>query len=117
MTNKPQFHRRIFWDVDFDNLDYDKRANFIIERVFDRGDVEDIRQCRRYYGDDRISETLLNAEFLLLKTIYCASAVLNKRVEDFKCYEKSLIARKNTCEKCRLYIETRTNTIYQVLDL
>ena len=42
MKPKPQFHRRIFWDVDFDKLDYDKRANFIIERVFDRGDIEDV---------------------------------------------------------------------------
>ena len=117
MTSKPQFHRRIFWDVDFDKLDYDKRANFIIERVFDRGDVEDIRQCRRYYGNERISETLLNAEFLLLKSVYYAAAILGKEVEDFKCYEQSVIARNNTCEKCRLYRQSRENTIYQILDL
>jgi hypothetical protein len=43
----PVFNRRIFWDVNFDTLDYDNRARFVIERVFERGDVEDIRQCRR----------------------------------------------------------------------
>jgi hypothetical protein len=31
---KPIFAGRIFWDVDFDQLDYDKRPSFIIERVF-----------------------------------------------------------------------------------
>jgi hypothetical protein len=41
---KPLFDKRIFWDVDFENLDYDAQASFIIMRVFDRGDVEDIRQ-------------------------------------------------------------------------
>ena len=87
MDNKPQFHRRIFWDVDFDKLDYDKRANFIIERVFERGDVEDIRQCRRYYGDGKISEALLNAKFLMEHRIYLAAAVINKSVEDFRCYK------------------------------
>jgi len=87
MNNKPQFHRRIFWDVDFDKLDYDKRANFIIERVFDRGDVEDIRQCRRYYGDNRISEALLNAKFLMEHRIHLAAAVINKPIEDFRCYK------------------------------
>ena len=46
MKPKPQFHRRIFWDVDFDKLDYDKRANFIIERVFDRGDIEDMESSK-----------------------------------------------------------------------
>jgi len=42
---KPIFERRIFWDVDFDKIDYDAKYRFVIERVFfERGDVEDIRQ-------------------------------------------------------------------------
>lgn len=59
---QPVFDKRIFWDVRFENIDYDKKAIFVIERVFERGDVEDIRQCRRYYGDDKVSEVLLNAK-------------------------------------------------------
>jgi len=87
MDSKPQFHRRIFWDVDFDKLDYDKRADFIIERVFERGDVEDIRQCRRYYGDEKVADALLNAKFLMEHSIYLAAAVINKPIEDFRCYK------------------------------
>jgi len=87
MDYKPQFHRRIFWDVNFDNLDYDKYANFVIERVFDRGDIEDIRQCRRYYGDEKETEALLNAKFLTEHRIYLAAAVINKPIEDFRCYK------------------------------
>ena len=40
---KPVFNKRIFWDVDFEKIDYDAKANFVIERVFERGDVQDIR--------------------------------------------------------------------------
>ena len=87
MKNNPQFQRRIFWDVDFDKLDYEKYANFIIERVFDRGDVEDIRQCRRYYGDEKVAEALTNAKFLIARRMYLASAVINKPIEDFRCYK------------------------------
>ena len=87
MADKPQFHRRIFWDVDFDKLDYDKRANFIIERVFDRGDVEDIRQCRRYYGDEKISGALTNAKWLMKRTVYLAMAILNNDITDYRCYK------------------------------
>ncbi len=47
IIHKPIFNKRIFWDVNFDKMDYDAKANFVIERVFERGDVEDIRQCRR----------------------------------------------------------------------
>jgi len=87
MNSKPQFHRRIFWDVDFDKLDYDKYANFVIERVFDRGDVDDIRQCRRYYGDEKVAEALLTALFLMEHRTYLAAAVINKPIEDFRCYK------------------------------
>jgi hypothetical protein len=83
---KPIFHPRIFWDVDFSKLDYDTKAAFVIERVFERGDVDDIRQCRRYYGDEKVREVLLNAKFLPLQTIYLASAVVQRPIEEFRCY-------------------------------
>lgn len=49
----PIFNKRIFWDVNFEQIDYDAKANFVSEMVFERGDVEDIRQYRRYYGDEK----------------------------------------------------------------
>lgn len=82
----PVFDKRIFWDVNFESLDYELKASFIIERVFDRGDVEDIRQCRRYYGDEQITKVLLEAKYLSLDRIYLASAVIHKPVTDFRCY-------------------------------
>ena len=85
--SKPQFNRRIFGDVNFDKLDYDLYANFVIERVFDRGDVDDIRQCRRYYGDEKVTEALLNARFLMEHRMDLAAAVINKPIEDFRCYK------------------------------
>lgn len=83
---KPVFQKRIFWDVNFEQIDYDAKANFVIERVFERGDVEDIRQCRRYYGDEKVTEVLLKAKYLPLHTIYLASAVIGKPIEEFRCY-------------------------------
>jgi hypothetical protein len=83
---KPIFDKRIFWDVVFENIDYDAKANFVIERVFERGDVEDIRNCRRYYGDEKVTPALLNAKFLPETRMYLASAVINRPLKDFRCY-------------------------------
>jgi len=83
---KPIFEKRIFWDVNFEQLDYDAKANFVIERVFERGDVEDIRQCRRYYGDDKVREALTKAKWLPLQTIHLACAVLDNEPKDYRCY-------------------------------
>jgi hypothetical protein len=85
--DKPVFDKRIFWDVNFDTLDFDNKASFIIERVFERGDVEDIRQCRLYYSEAQEANSLLNAKFLPLETIYLASAVIDRPLTDFRCYK------------------------------
>ena len=85
-VNKPVFNRRIFWDVNFDALDYDKRSSCIIERVFERGDVDDIRQCRRYYGDERITVVLLNAKYLPERRLHLAAAVIDRPITEFRCY-------------------------------
>jgi hypothetical protein len=84
---KPVFNKRIFWDVDFEKINYDTKANFVIERVFERGDVEDIRNCRRYYGDEKVAKVLLNAKFLPETRMYLASAVINKPITEFRCYK------------------------------
>ncbi len=86
LTTKPYDNGRIFWDVDVEKLDFEKKASFIIERVFERGDVEDIRMCRRFYGDEKIGEVLLNAKWLPLRKLYLASAILDKPLTAFKCY-------------------------------
>lgn len=52
-ADKPIFNRRMFWDVDFDKIDYDAKANFVIERVFERGDVEDIAIAAAIMGTRR----------------------------------------------------------------
>jgi len=83
---KPQFDPRIFWDVNFDTLDYEGKAAFIICRVFKRGDVPDIRACRRYYGDEKIRVALANAKWLPLPIIYLACAVLDNEPTDYRCY-------------------------------
>jgi hypothetical protein len=88
MSSKPwpTFDKRIFWDVNMDAMDMDAKASFVIERVFERGDVEDIRNCRRYYGDERVTEVLLNAKYLPLQRTYLASAVIDRPLQDFRCY-------------------------------
>jgi nicotinamide mononucleotide adenylyltransferase len=89
MTNvmpMPKYNKRIFWDVDFEQLDHNVKSKFIIERVFNRGDVEDIRECRRYYGDDKIKITLLNAKFIADHRLHLASAILNQPLSAFRCY-------------------------------
>lgn len=81
------FSSHLFWDVDIELLDLDKRFRYVIERVFERGDVEDIRICRRYYGDEKVKEVLLNTKFLPETRMYLASAVIDEPVTEMRCYK------------------------------
>lgn len=83
---KPLLTKRIFWDVNFEALDYDSKSAFVIERVFERGDVGDIREVRRYYDDAIIKKVLLNAKSLPEARLYLASAVINEPLNSFRCY-------------------------------
>lgn len=82
----PIFDKSIFWDVDFSSLDFEKYSNWVIIRVFERGDVEDIRQCRRYYGDEKVMKALLNAKHINENRIHLAAAVINQPIQNFRCY-------------------------------
>lgn len=81
--------KKIFCDVDYDTLDWEKYASWVIVRVFERGDVEDIRQVRRHYGDEKINVALTNAKWLPLRTIYLACAVLDNELNDYRCYREA----------------------------
>ncbi|OFX17383.1 MAG: hypothetical protein A2033_15170 [Bacteroidetes bacterium GWA2_31_9] len=83
----PIFDKQIFWDINFDNIDYKGNANFIIERVFERGEIDDIRQCRRYYGDNKIKEVLLNSKYIIQSRLHLIAAIIDQPIQNFKCYK------------------------------
>ncbi len=61
---KPVFNKPNFGNIEFEKIDYDKNTKFVIQRVFERGDVPDIRECRSYYGIYKTTDTLSNAHYL-----------------------------------------------------
>lgn len=87
--DKPLLNKRIFWDTDFEKIDYQKNAASIVERVFERGDVEDIRQVRRFYGDEKVKDILINAKWLSNIKLYLAAAIFNTPISKFKCYTQN----------------------------
>lgn len=59
------FSNWLFWDVDQQSMDFDRNQRFIIERVLQRGDLNDWKKLKELYGKDeilRISKTLKNLD-------------------------------------------------------
>ena len=85
-TSKPLLQKRIFWDVDFDTINYQKNGSWVIERVFERGDVTDIRQIRRFYGDEKVVDSLTKAKWLRYDIFVFVKNIFNLNANDFRCY-------------------------------
>jgi hypothetical protein len=91
----PNINKRVFWDVDPLKLDFVKKSRFVIERVFERGDVGDIRALRSYYGDEQIKRTLQNAVWLEEGAVYLAASLFDCSLNSFKCYKPSALNQEH----------------------
>lgn len=48
----------IFWDVDMSKIDWEKRAEYVIKRVYERGNQAERNEIDRYYGVEKVNEVL-----------------------------------------------------------
>lgn len=44
----------LFWDVDLEQLEVERHAEYILSRVLDRGRIDDVSWALQTYGEDRI---------------------------------------------------------------
>lgn len=50
----------LFWDVKFDHIDWNLNKEFIIERIFERGNEEERREIQKFYGKETVEAILSN---------------------------------------------------------
>ncbi len=78
--------RVLFWETDYDKIDWDNKARYVIERVVMYGFLEDWRAIQKYYGMEKIKETVLQARDLDPKTLSFLSLIFKIPKEKFRCY-------------------------------
>jgi hypothetical protein len=83
---KPNLSKQAFWDVDFDNMDYQKKADFIIGRVFEYGTLTDLKSCLKFYGFERCKVAIINAKFLKSNAINTASLIFEIPRTTIQCF-------------------------------
>lgn len=62
------FRQTLFWDVDPKNIDADKNARYVIERILDFGDDSEVRWMWDYYNHSLIRRVLGESRALFPKT-------------------------------------------------
>lgn len=82
--------REIFWDVNYDTIDWEKNYQWVICRVLEYGGVVDWKEMRKHYGDRKIVESAVNARSLSIKTLHFIHHIFEVPLEKFRCYNSTL---------------------------
>lgn len=64
-----KFRESTFWDVDIRSLDWQRDRKPIVNRVFEYGSDEEIREIISYYGKEVVAELLENGRYARVKEI------------------------------------------------
>ena len=88
--DKPVLSDTAFKDIDMDSLDYEIHAQYVIEKVVDRGSFEDFITLKKFYGDDRFRKEVVKTTWLGPKEINFCCVVFNLKPTDFKFIPKRI---------------------------
>ena len=86
MTKSIHINPALLWDIDFQELDYEKNARQVIERVITRGSLSDWFAIKAFYGTDRIKSEIVKIRSLDRVTFNFCSTYFQIPKEQFKCY-------------------------------
>ena len=56
--DKSKYRKVLFWDTNFDTLDWQRNSDWIIQRVFEYGNKCEIEETMRFYGKRKITDVL-----------------------------------------------------------
>ena len=84
-----RFSEHLFWDIDEQELDMDKHAAFIVERVLDYGFMNDWLLIKEYYSLDQIAEIAKNVRNLMPKSLSFISSITDTQITDYRCYKQT----------------------------
>lgn len=54
----PDFNERLFWDLHFEKINWQKSYKTVIARILERGTQKDKAELERYYGREKVIQAI-----------------------------------------------------------
>jgi hypothetical protein len=87
--DKPNLPRQLFWDWDFEKIDWEKGCLSIIARVIERGVEDEWKELIRYYGEPKVVKALKSEiKYLPDFAIVDVCSYFKLKKEDLACYPR-----------------------------
>lgn len=67
--------KSLFWDVEIENLSIERDWFFIIERVLEFGDIQDLKCLLLTFSKDQIQSVIKNSRILSPRTLSFCKAI------------------------------------------
>ncbi|MBD3366006.1 hypothetical protein GF360_01540 [candidate division WWE3 bacterium] len=87
----PKSFKVFFWDTPLENISIDKHYKFIIERILEWGDLEEIKWLNKTYDRKKIVETLKNSKNISPKTGNFYALYYKVPAKNLECMKKHSI--------------------------
>ena len=87
-NQKPNISRLPFWDVKYEDLDYEKDKFFIIEKVLNYGLWNDFVELVKFYGKDTIRKEIIKSAYLKKDVLNFVCEYFDLKRKQFKCYNR-----------------------------
>lgn len=81
----------LFWDVNKENLDWEKNIRMIVERVIERGTYKNLLLIENIYGREKLVNVVKQISYMNPKDIMFVHIYYNIPLEQLKCYTKKLL--------------------------
>ncbi|WP_205514673.1 DUF6922 domain-containing protein [Longitalea arenae] len=86
---KPNLPKHLFWDWNFDKIDWELGRVSIIDRVIERGNKEQWTEMINFYGEDNVINALkTEIKYLPDYIIDDVCGYFNLKMEELACYER-----------------------------
>jgi hypothetical protein len=83
-----QIPKHLLWDMDLKKFDWQKCRKIVVERVIERGDIEDFYTLFQMYGGvEGVREIIKEVHALNPRAMAFACAAFDLKMEDLKCYK------------------------------
>lgn len=89
-----EFSRTLFWDVDPATIDPKKHDQYIIDRVLDFGEMDEVRWLSRFYDTSSIRKVLLTSRDISPKSANLWALVFGVDKKKMKCLNEQYLKER-----------------------
>lgn len=84
---------RLLWEYDVSIFDYQKMKSTVVQRVIERGDINDFYAILNIYGLESVIDTIKNLTYLNNKDLNFVHKIFEIPLEELQCFKSKQLKK------------------------